>query len=120
MSMQATINLDGQELIQFLKEHRIRVRYIPDPKDPANNVVSIAEVSTDTSNSPKGFVDHVDGLARDLNRQITQLEGLGLMGYQQNAVSALREAVSELLVVSSIAEKEIHGTGSAKHVQMDH
>lgn len=120
MSIQATINLDGQELIEFLREHRIRVRFIPDPKDPANNVISIAEHSTDTSKSPKGFVDHVDGLARDLNRQITKLEGLGLMGYQTEPVKALREAISELLVVSSIAVKEVHGMGGRKDAQMDH
>lgn len=118
MSLQATINLDGPELMDFLREHRIRVRYVPDPKDPQSNVITIAEHSTDTGNSPKGFVDYVDGLARDLNRQIAQLEGMGLMAYQVKAAGQLREAISELLVVSSLAMKEIHSDGSEKDAQM--
>jgi|GEM_PF-5309526 len=117
MGIQASINLDGEELVEFLRKHRIRVRYIPDPKDSTNNILSIAEHSTDTSNSPKGFVDHVEGLARDLNHEIARLESLGCMAYQEQTIKKLREAISELVVVSNIALKEVHGVRSINHAQ---
>lgn len=117
MPLVATINLEGEELIEFLREHRIRVRSTPDAKDNDTNVLSIAEHSTDTSKSPKGFVDHVDGLARDMNHEITRLESMGVMKYQGPAVTRLREAISELIVVSSIALREVHGIRSEQHAE---
>lgn len=119
MTLQATINLDGQELIGFLQEHRIRVRYIPDPNGSDDPVFSIAEHSTDTGRSPKGFVDHVEGLARELNHEIARLEGLGMMKYQEKTINQLRLTISELMVVSSIALKEVHGVKEAGHVPLD-